>query len=257
MSKRIFIIPDTQLPFHDRQALKAVIRCIGDVQPDQLIHIGDLLDLPQPSRWNKGTAGEFEGSVFEDSAAAKRVLLDEIRSVYEGPFGVHEGNHDLRAREYLAKYAPALAESGAFNMETLLDFEGYDIDLLPEFNEIAPGWISTHGHRGMISMSQIAGNTALNAAKRFQKSVVMGHTHRMGVLSHTFGYGGEKKNDRIVTGFEVGNLMNMKLASYLKGGTGNWQQGFGLLTVDGQHVKPETVPISRGRFTVDGHTWEV
>jgi hypothetical protein len=30
-----------------------------------------------------------------------------------------------------------------------------------------------------------------------------------------------------------------------------------LLTVDGQHVKPEAVPITKGQFSVDGHTWEV
>jgi hypothetical protein len=51
--------------------------------------------------------------------------------------------------------------------------------------------------------------------------------------------------------------MNQKLAQYLKGGTGDWQMGFALLTVDGGHVKPELVPITKGRFTVDGHTWEV
>lgn len=257
MSRRIVVISDTQFPYDDRKALKAVIRFVGDYQPDEVIHIGDLMDFPQPSRWNKGTAGEFEGSVFEDCEQAKRRFLEPLREVYSGPFGVHEGNHDERARTYLAKYAPALAESGAFNLETLLDFESFGIELLPEFYAVAPGWITTHGHRGGIKLSQIAGNTALNAAKKMGVSVVMGHTHRMGIGSYTFGYGGDKKNERIVTGMEVGNLMNMKLASYLKGGTGNWQQGFGLLTVEGHHVKPETVPITRGRFTVDGRTWEV
>jgi hypothetical protein len=43
----------------------------------------------------------------------------------------------------------------------------------------------------------------------------------------------------------------------LKQATGNWQMGFGLLTVEGQHVKPEMVPINQGRFTVDGFTWQV
>ena len=255
MSKRIVIIPDTQMPYDDRKALKAMVRFIGDYQPDEVIHIGDLMDFPQPSRWNKDTAGEFEGSVFEDCEQAKRRLLEPLRTVYVGPIGVHEGNHDERPRTYLAKYAPALAESGAFNIETLLDFDGFGITLLPEFYKVAPGWITTHGHRGQVSLSRIAGNTALNAAKKFNTSVVMGHTHRMGIGSHTSGYGGEIS--KTVTGMEVGHLMNMKLAQYLKGGTGNWQQGFGLLTVDGQHVKAETVPITRGRFSVDGHVWEV
>lgn len=255
MTKRIVIIPDTQMPFDDRKALSALIGFIGEFQPDAVIHIGDCLDLPQPSRWNKGTAGEFEGSVFKDAEDCKRRLLQPLREVYDGPVGMHEGNHDLRARVYLAKYAPALAESGAFNIETLLDFDGFGIDLLGDFYDVAPGWITTHGHLGKISLSQIAGNTALGAAKKFGKSVVMGHTHRAGMLSYTTGYGGRVV--KTVTGMEVGNLMNQKGAAYLNGGTGNWQQAFGLLTVDGQHVKPEVVPISRGRFTVDGETWEV
>ncbi len=255
MSKRIFLLPDTQMPYDDRKALKAVVRAIGDLQPDELIHIGDLMDFPQPSRWNKDTRGEFEGSIYEDCEQAKLRLLGPIREVYDGPFGVHEGNHDLRPREYLDKNSPALSGSAAFNIENLLDFDGFGVELLPEFNEVAPGWISTHGHRGQISLSRIAGNTAMGAARKFGKSVVMGHTHRMGIISETRGYAGKETSK--LTGMEVGHLMNQKMAQYLKGGTGNWQQGFGLLTIDGQHVKAETVPINRGRFSVDGHTWEV
>ena len=256
MSKRIVVIPDTQIPFDDRKALRALITFIGDYQPDEVIHIGDLMDYPTPARWSKGSAEEFAKRIKDDNEQAKTRLLGPLREVYDGPIGVHEGNHDLRPREYLTKYAPALAEyTDSFHIEKLLDFDGFGIDLLPEFHKVAPGWITTHGHRGQISLSRIAGNTALNAAKRFGVSVVMGHTHRAGIGSHTEGYGGEMK--RVLTGMEVGNLMNMKLASYLKGGTGNWQQAFGLLTVDGQHVKPELVPVHKGRFTVDGETWEV
>jgi predicted phosphodiesterase len=255
MTKRIVVVSDTQMPYESRKAVKAVIRFIGEYKPYEVIHIGDLLDLPQPSRWNKGTAGEFEGSVFADSDHAKRNFLEPLRKVYDGPVGVHEGNHDERARTYLSKYAPALAESGAFNIETLLDFNGFGVTLLPTFYKVAPGWITTHGHKGGISLSGIAGNTALNAAKKFQTSVVIGHTHRMGIGSHTFGFGGDVV--RGVTGMEVGHLMDMRLAQYLKQATGNWQMGFGLLTVDGQHVKPEVVPVVKGKFTVDGNSWEV
>lgn len=256
MSRRIVVISDTQMPYDDRKALRALIRFIGDYQPDEVIHIGDLMDYPTPSRWSKGSAEEFAKRMKEDNEQAKRRLLGPLRDVYGGPIGVHEGNHDLRPREYLTKYAPALAEfENQFHIENLLDFDGFGIELLPEFNRVAPGWITTHGHRGQISISRIAGNTALNAARKFGASVVMGHTHRQAVLSHSEGYGGEVK--RILTGVEVGHLMNQKLAHYLKGGTGNWQTGFGLLTIDGQHVKPEVVPITKGRFTVDGSTWEV
>lgn len=255
MTKRIVVVPDTQIPFHDRKALKTVVGFIGDLQPDEVIHIGDLVDFPQPSRWNKDTRGEFEGSIYEDSEATKAQFLEPLRAVYDGPIGVHEGNHDERPRVYLEKYAPALAGTKAFHMETLLDFDGYGVELLPEFNQIAPGWITTHGHRGGIRLSQIAGNTALNAAKRFGASVIMGHTHRLGMGSHTTGYGGSV--GKVVTGVEVGNLMNMKLATYLKGGTANWQQGFAVVEIDGPTVQVDLVKIHAKKFIYDGTTYRV
>lgn len=256
MTKRIFIIPDTQIPYDSRKALKAVIRAIGDLQPDEVIHIGDVMDFPTTGRWSKGYAAEYAQSVKEDCDQAKRRLLEPLRAVYDGPVGFHEGNHDERPRVYLEKYAPALAQfNDSFHIENMLDFDGFGVTLLDEFNPVAPGWISTHGHRGQISLSRIAGNTALGAARKFNTSVVCGHTHRGAVLSETKGYGGVV--NKVLTGMEVGHLMDMRQASYLKGGTGNWQMGFGMLYVDGQYVRAEWVPIHKGRFTVDGHTWEV
>lgn len=250
------VISDTQIPYDDRRALKALLRFIGDYQPDQVIHIGDLMDYPTPARWSKGSAEEFSQRVKADNEQAKRRFLEPLRQVYSGPVGVHEGNHDERPRVYLEKYAPALAEfANQFHIENMLDFDGFGVELLPEFYRVAPGWVTTHGHRGQISLSRTGGATALNAAKKFQTSVVMGHTHRLGTLSHSFGYGGAVTQQ--ITGMEVGHLMNQRLATYLKGGTGNWQEGFGLLTIDGQHVKAEPIPIHRGKFAVDGTVWEV
>src|SRR5699024_8346399 len=143
--------------------------------------------------------GEFEGSIYTDCRYAKKNFLDPVREVYDGPFGVIEGNHDLRPREYLMKYAPALAGTRMFDFDVLLDFDKYNIDVLPEHYEFAPGWIMIHGHRGGAARpNQLGGNTALLSAKKFQSSVIRGHTHRLGMLSHTYGYGG--KIMRQVTG---------------------------------------------------------
>ena len=255
MSKRIVVISDTQIPFDDRKALKAVVQFIIDTQPDEVVHIGDLMDYPSPSRWSKGAAEEFAQRIKPDSEQAKRRFLEPLRQGYDGPVGVHEGNHDARPREYLSRYAPALVEyEDQFRFENLLDFDGFGVSVLPEFYKIAPSWISTHGHRGGVRLSQKASDTAYNAMIRFGTSVVIGHTHRQGIKPHTFGYGGHQK---VLWSLEVGNLMDMRLAQYLQGATANWQSGFGLLTVDGKHVKPELIPVVGGRFSVDGRVWEV
>jgi hypothetical protein len=213
------------------------------------------MDYPTPSRWSKGSAEEFALLMAKHNEWAKSRLIAPLREVYDGPIKVHEGNHDLRPRTYLTRYAPALAEfEDQFHIKTLLDFDGFGLELLPAFHKIAPGWVTTHGHVGSLSLARYAGGTAAAAAKKIGSSVVMGHTHRMGVIPATFGYGGVVRQQ--LTGVEVGHLMSQKQASYLKGGTGNWQLGFAVLDVDGRHVQPTVVPITN-KFIVNGYTWEV
>jgi len=248
------IVSDIQAPYHDRKKVKAVVNYIIATQPDEVVFIGDQLDMPQPSRWSKDTRAEFEGSVYQDAENFCTEVLEPLRRGYKRKIGMHEGNHDERARVYLEKYAPALSGTDVFDMASLLRFSDFDIEELPTFYDIAPGWVSTHGHKGGIRLSQIAGNTALNAAKKLGKSVVMGHTHRQGIGSATTGI---PPKTTTVTGMEVGNLMDMKQAGYLKEGPGNWQSGFGILNIDGKHVQPQVVPMSAGRFIVNGVTWEV
>ena len=135
------------------------------------------------------------------------------------------------------------------------DFDGFGIESLPDFNPVAPGWITTHGHIGKISLSKDAGSTASNAAQKFGKSVVMGHTHRMGIRPITKGYAGAER--QILWGVEVGHLMDQRKAAYLSGATGNWQTGFAILSTESNHTKPELVPTNNGRFIADGFSWEL
>jgi predicted phosphodiesterase len=255
MNKRIVIIPDVHIPYHDRKAVKAIIRFIGDTQPDEVLMTGDVLDFPQPSRWNKDTRGEFEGSIYADVRIAQRDLFDPLRKVYpDKPTKLIPGNHDLRPKEYLEKYSPALSGTRAFDVDVLCDFDSYGIETVGPFYDVAPGWVATHGHKGGIRLSQNAGATALNAAKKFKRSVIMGHTHRLGIMSDTGGYDGKTET---VTGVEVGHMMDQRLADYLKSGTANWQRGFATLDIDGKTVTPSIIPMIGNRFTVDGRTWEL
>lgn len=254
MTKTILVIPDSHYPDTDMRIWRAILRIIKDNPPDEIIHIGDLLDYPQPSRWTKGTKDEFEGSVLDDSKRAVKNLLEPLREVYNGPIGIHEGNHDLRPRAYLKKYAPALAESKAFNFENLLEFDRLEITRLPDFYGFAPGWLSTHGHLGGIRLNQNAGYTALNGAKRIGKSIVMGHTHRAGIGNFTTGLAGDT---HLTTGIEVGHIMDPKKVTYLKGATGNWQQALGMLTIDGKHVTPTLMPISAGKIIYNKEVYKI
>ena len=142
--------------------------------------------------------------IFEQSTR----LLELLREVYDGCIGAHTDHPDTR----------------------------FAVTGLPAVHDIAPGWVSTPADDDYPA-SDIAGNTALHAAKRRGTCVVLGHTGCMGIASYSFGYGGTIA--KTVAGMELGHLMDRKLGRPLGG-----QQGYGTLTIEGQHVEAAVVPIS-------------
>lgn len=254
MTKNVLIIPDTHYPLVDKRVWSGILKLVDETQPDEIIHIGDLMDYPQPSRWTKGTKEEFEETVYRDSNKAIEDIINPLREVYDGPIGVHEGNHDLRPRAYMQRYAPALANTRYFDFDILLEFEAFEITKLPDFYQVAPGWVTTHGHLGGIRLNQNAGATALNGAKKAGTSIIMGHTHRAGLMHWTTGLQGKTST---LTGMEVGHIMDTKKVTYLNGATGNWQQALGWLTIDKGHVTPFVLPVVNNKIHAPKEVIEV
>ncbi|MEV6419036.1 metallophosphoesterase [Streptomyces sp. NPDC051662] len=250
--KRVVVISDLQVPYHDAKALNNLISFIGDYQPDELYQIGDLNDYETPSRWNEGTRREYSQQVKSESDKTKRFVFDPIRAVYSGFFGVLEGNHDLRPRTYLSNRAPALAEfSEDFHFSRLLDFGGFGVSLIPPFHTVGPDTQLIHGHE-IKGLSGIAGTTAFGHATKAVHNIVMGHTHRLGVRRQ-----GPSHLGGLRWGFEVGHIMDPRKAQYLgPGAVANWQAGFGILYVGDRDVSPYPVDIRRdGSFVVEGECY--
>lgn len=235
MAKRVVIFGTCGADI-DTRALEAVVRFVSATQPDQVVCT--------------------ERSI---------PLLQGLRDVYDRPLSFHWSATDK-------------------SFDAVLD--RLDARLLPEHYPLAPGWTTTE-KQDACQQSRIAGNTALNTAKALNTSVALGYTGRLGIGSQTWGFSCEAV--KAVTGLEVGNLMDMKALRF-RIRVGNpagptlavtlrdmrLQQGFGMLVIgqdcdchctnitpchnraeDGQHVRPVCVPIHKGRFTVDGRTWEV
>ena len=50
MIKNILVIPDTHFPDTDMRIWKSILELVKTNKPDEIIHLGDLMDYPQPSR---------------------------------------------------------------------------------------------------------------------------------------------------------------------------------------------------------------
>lgn len=240
--RRVWVISDLQVPYHDAKAVDAVAQAITDLkQPeDTVITIGDEQDFQTISRWSAGTPLEYEKSIGKDRDATVQILKDlQVQHVIRS-------NHTDRLFASVMRRIPGLMGLPELEIENFWRLGELGITYHKEAFKVAPGWVALHGDEA--GLSQIAGTTAQGLAKKVGMSVVCGHTHRLGLQPYTQGVNGNITNT--LWGFEVGNLMDMKKALYAK--THNWQQGIGILYVEGKTVIPAPIPIHNKSFTIEG-----
>lgn len=243
--KRVFIISDLQVPYHDVKAVAAVAQMIADFKTseDTVCTVGDEQDFQTISKWAQGTALEFEGSIARDRDATVQVFKDlqvehTIRS-----------NHTDRLYQQTMRRMPGLSGLPELELENFWRLPELGITHHHKAFEVAPGWLALHGDESGVS--QNAGSTSAGLVKKCGMHVVCGHTHRLGLVPHTTGiYGNHMKT---LYGMEAGNLMDPKKVSYAK--TFNWQQGFAILYVDGKNVSPAPIPIQNKSFVVEGERY--
>ena len=252
--QKIVVISDMQIPFHSRKHVESLLKYIEATKPD-LACVGDEIDVPTASRWSKGTAKEFEGTLQKDLDITKDILRSFRQAQgFDKKFWLQRSNHTQRLEDYIRKFAPAFSVIDVLKIEALLGLNELGITYNRQLAEIAPNVLLAHGDEGR--MFKDSGRTALDLAKRTGKHIVCGHTHRAGIATESSGFGG---NQHVLWGMEVGNLMNLKStgAGYLKEKIANWQHAFGILHVEGNMVKPEIVMMdSKGRFIADGELWD-
>lgn len=246
MAKRAVVLSDLQIPYHDKQSVQTAIDFVKDYKPDELWCVGDELDAPEPSRWNKGMAGEYSDTLQKgidktnEIMAAFRTALGKNKKFY-----IQRSNHTDRIDTYMRKYAPAFSSLKSLEIETLLGYDKIGITYLHRMHELLPGWVMAHGDEG--ALNRAPGATALNLAKSLGKSVVCGHSHRLGLQHETRGFYG---NTHTLFGLEVGHMMDIKQAHYLTSGNANWQQGIGILIESKGKVTPHAVAIINGEINI-------
>lgn len=246
MNGLTIIIPDVHLPYEDKYAVNHLFDMIEQVRPERVIQVGDLLDMKAPARWSKGTAAEYCNSVRAEADAGVAFWHELRQAAGDAELVWITGNHEDRLRAYVNAYAPALGD---------IVPDVADLMQLSKFNvkhpkrqpyALAPGVSAIHGKLLATKAAQSARKEML----RHNKSIVQGHTHRLGVIYET--------TDRPRFALEAGWLGDIRRAgSYLDFfGVADWQQGFGHLHVDGKRVTPGVVHVhEKGRFAFHGRTY--
>jgi len=237
------------LPFEHKRAVNLLLDYVKKTKPDGLLCVGDEMDQPMVGRWVMGSRGEYSPNLKRDLDAT-RELLTAFRKALgnDKPFFVARSNHTDRLEKYIESKAPALSSLG-LQYHKLVGMPELGITFNRKITKIAPNTIMAHGDE--YKLSQVAGQTALKLMEATGHNVIIGHTHRQGIVYRSEGFGGTFKP---LFGMEVGHLCDMKQMRYLRPfGSANWQLGFGEIEFEGKHVRPSLVPMNPdGTFMVNG-----
>ena len=240
--KKILIVPDLQIPFHDEVAVRNVIKFSKVFKADQVVTLGDEMDMQELGRWSEGKADWFAQTLDENRNLTVDILwelgvTDMIRS-----------NHTDRLYNQISSKIPALGSLPELRFERFLKMDELGIKFWRDDMPIAPGWIAVHGDHTPIKPQP--GLSALEGARRRGKNVISGHTHRAGRSAFTEATGG--RVGRVLQGVEAGHLMDTRKASYTKG-VMNWQQAFAIMYVHEKNVQVDLIHIEKdGTFIVSG-----
>lgn len=214
-----------------------LLEVLADLSPEIVIDNGDSWDGASISRHDPTT---FEQSPsLDEELAACRGYLDGIREAAgKAQFFRNIGNHDMRFETYLAKNAPAMKGMPGSTASEL--FPGWAHNFSVMLNDTV--FIKHRWHGGVHA----AWNNTLKAGK----SIVTGHTHRLTVREYT-----DLNGTRY--GIETGTLADPYGPQffYCEDNPVNWQQGFIVLTIDGQDIYPEKVELKDGKKALFRGKW--
>lgn len=253
-TRSTMIIPDVQFPYHDHVVLAKLLEVVRKYQPDQIVQIGDGIDFPTVSQWSKGTAGEYADTLQEHIDGYRDEVLVPLREAApQAKIVWIEGNHDLRLRDFVRKYAAPLSPLRALEVESLFALEDLDISYERGPLRIATNTLVVHGHEsGGYCASAAAWDAKFQKRYGSEKNVIFGHTHQPFLITRAFGYSG-RVSPRFT--MNVGSIMDPVAATYVKDGAVSWVPSFAFLEDDGKRVWPELVTMVDRLFYFKGERY--
>lgn len=237
--QRWIVLPDTHLPYEDRATLRALESYMADHKWDGWIHLGDLIDFNELSRFEAGNNRLDKVGAIQRSYAATAAFLDRHRKLV-GPSArmvYIEGNHEDRITQYLEKNPEGV---GMLEVPRALRLKERRIEWVPFWST---GQLFRLGNAYFCHGRATGKNHTGKMLDRYGVCLYMGHLHDIQVTSKA--RWGDHKTLEAAT---LGCLCRYD-QTYLKGNPTNWMQAFGVFHVfpDG-YYQHYTVRIFKSRF---------
>lgn len=183
---------DAQVPFHDQDAFDRFQQEVVDSQPDNIVFVGDMVDLNAMSRF--GTRPEWVGSTQSAIDEYHNFLAQTRANAPNANIHVVHGNHEQRMDDYIRKNAMEVLglrranmpkELAVLTLQYLVRYDDLDIQAIDGYPN-GTLWLEnnlkfTHG-------TNVAkgGSNAAKYLREERETTIYGHTHRMELAYRTF-----------------------------------------------------------------------
>ena len=173
--KKLLILSDVHLPYHDIEALNTAIQKGVDEKVDGILLNGDLIDFHTLSRFIKDPSARS----FWEEVEMTREFLQTLRSIFPDAHIYYKiGNHEERWENYMRVKAPEILDCRDFKLNVILKLAELKIHYIDEKRIIDYiGLLILHGHEFFGAPSQ-AVNPARGLFLKSYTSSMMGHLHK-------------------------------------------------------------------------------
>lgn len=184
---------DELVPIHDERAMQVARMICRDIQPDEIIDLGDTVDMAVLSRF-KQDSDHFLRTLTASFQRAHNYYAELKSDNPQAKFTVVDSNHNVRLKNTLLKNHPAIYDlRQAGNHD---DFPVMTFPHLANLKHLGINWVSGYGaaeyqyaddlifKHGDISVSR--GSTAAKlSGLNPDVNVVQGHAHRAETATRT------------------------------------------------------------------------
>lgn len=213
------VLGDVHLPWAHRQSIKLAIEVVKQLQPTNIVQVGDLQDQFFASRYAKSYGKLSPEQEFDLAQSQGKRFWGSLREASpKSKCYQLRGNHDDRISKKLTDKAPELTgivepKEGFMSFDGVTTLESsrdeLQLRLGPHRVTFVHGWLSRLGDH----------------AKHFNTNVICGHSHRPGIVYH-------KRARDLIWEANAGYLGDDRAPCFKYGENSRKNWGRGVLVVD-------------------------
>lgn len=240
--RKIISIYDAHVPFHDKATWRACLQVIRDERPDEVILVGDFLDV---SSMSSHPPGGWEFAKLSDEVKAGEAALAELSAAAgSARITYMEGNHESRPGRTAAQRLSQVAD--LLQIDELLGLREKGIRWIDEGRALKRGHLR-HIHGYWTNEH----HAKKHLVKLLYPGVVYGHTHRPQMYSFADG------DNKIRVAYGMPCMCSLD-AEWMRGQPTGWVNGFGVSFVDDESGDFNVYPVLSfgGRFMWNGRMYD-